>query len=207
MTCNENTWIVLMAEGTRYTPEKYQNGIKFAKERNIEPLKHHLVPRAKGFALSLPLLKKYKCPVVYNVQLSFDMNAENPPHMASLIMGKKLVAHVYIDRIPIENVEPTFESLYDIFKEKDALQDSFVKHGNYYEGRGLSAVEGHKMNRSILVLINAICWLLFEVFLILYGAKRMIDAEKVQQLTLICISVVGVCELNNLAIKLCALVI
>ena len=42
-------WLLLFAEGTRISPEKLELSQKFAKERNLHVLKHHLTPRSKGF--------------------------------------------------------------------------------------------------------------------------------------------------------------
>jgi len=60
----------LNAEGTRFTPTKHAASVKFASERGIVPLKHHLIPRTKGFTASLPHLRE-KCPALYNIQLAF----------------------------------------------------------------------------------------------------------------------------------------
>jgi lysophosphatidic acid acyltransferase/lysophosphatidylinositol acyltransferase len=61
----------LNAEGTRFTPSKHEASVKFARERGMHALKHHLIPRTKGFTASLPVLKK-KCASILNVQLAFD---------------------------------------------------------------------------------------------------------------------------------------
>ncbi|XP_070509481.1 1-acyl-sn-glycerol-3-phosphate acyltransferase gamma-like [Chironomus tepperi] len=192
MTCTDNTWIVLMAEGTRFTKEKYETCLKFAQEKNIVPLKHHLIPRSKGFSTCIPILRKYNCPAVYNVQVSFNKGAENPPFLSSLVLGKKIIAHVYINRIPMENVEPTFEFLYDIFKEKDALQDSFNKYGNFYEGRGLKINDGYNEKPRTCLLVNTLCWVLLELFFILYQAYRMIEADRIQMLVVIGIATISI---------------
>lgn len=194
MNCTENTWIVLMAEGTRFTKEKYENCLKFAKEKGIVPLKHHLIPRSKGFGTCVPLLKKYNCPAVYNVQVSFDKRADNPPTLASLFLGKKITAHVYIDRIPMEKVEPTFDFLYDMFKTKDALQDSVDKHGNFYEGRGLPVEKGFNEAPRTCLIVNAFFWIALEALFIIFLAYRMIIAGKLQLLAVITISVISVCK-------------
>ncbi|KOB72228.1 Acyltransferase AGPAT6, partial [Operophtera brumata] len=41
-------WLLLNPEGTRYTKEKHDESLKFAKEKNLPLLKHHLTPRTKG---------------------------------------------------------------------------------------------------------------------------------------------------------------
>jgi lysophosphatidic acid acyltransferase/lysophosphatidylinositol acyltransferase len=189
-----NCWVVLMAEGTRFTKEKFENCLKFAKERSIEPLKHHLIPRAKGFSTCVPLLDKYNCPAVYNVQVSYDPKAANPPYLGTLVMGKKITTHVYIRRYPINQVDPTFEFLYDVYKEKDALQDSMHKYGNFYEGRGLKIEKGFTFENRIRIFFNTLCWVLFESFLIAYQAHRMIENDQVMMLTIIGVCVTSLCK-------------
>ena len=43
------TQLCLFAEGTRFTPEKHEVSKEFARSRGLPILKHHLVPRTKGF--------------------------------------------------------------------------------------------------------------------------------------------------------------
>ena len=42
-------WLLLYPEGTRMSPEKLEASQKFAEQRNLPILKHHLIPRLKGF--------------------------------------------------------------------------------------------------------------------------------------------------------------
>ena len=59
-----------MAEGTRFTKEKHEASRRFAEEKGLPVLKHHLTPRTKGFTTSLPHLRG-KVGGIYDVQLSF----------------------------------------------------------------------------------------------------------------------------------------
>ena len=43
----------MYCEGTRFTPEKYAKGLEFARKNGFAELKHHLVPRTKGFVLAM----------------------------------------------------------------------------------------------------------------------------------------------------------
>lgn len=67
--------LLLNAEGTRFTQKKHEASVKFARERGMTELKHHLIPRSKGFTASLPYLKE-KCPCLLDIQLAFDPNAK-----------------------------------------------------------------------------------------------------------------------------------
>lgn len=194
MTYPNSTWIVVTAEGTRFTKVKHETSMKFAKEKNIEPYKHHLIPRPKGYATCIPILKKYNCPVVYNFQLAFDKDAKTAPTLGNLLMGKKVVAHVYLERIPMEKVDASFECLYNIYKEKDELQDSFHKYGNFYEGRGLPKVEGIKMKPRLPVLINTLFWMVVQLLVMAIWAIKLIQAERYILLISVNTTVVALCK-------------
>ena len=43
--------IVNFCEGTRFTNEKHAVSIEIAKSKGLPLLKHHLLPRTKGFTL------------------------------------------------------------------------------------------------------------------------------------------------------------
>lgn len=62
--------MLLYAEGTRFTKEKYEASVEFAKKRGLPELKEHLLPRTKGFSIGLPHFRN-NLPAVYNVQLAF----------------------------------------------------------------------------------------------------------------------------------------
>lgn len=62
-------------EGTRFTPTKHEASLKFAKERSLPLLKHHLTPRTRGFTTSLQYFRG-KIPAIYNIQLAFDKESK-----------------------------------------------------------------------------------------------------------------------------------
>ena len=41
----------MFCEGTRFTKEKHEESMKVAREKGLPQLKHHLLPRTKGFSL------------------------------------------------------------------------------------------------------------------------------------------------------------
>lgn len=41
----------MFCEGTRFTKQKHEASMKIAKEKGLPELKHHLLPRTKGFSL------------------------------------------------------------------------------------------------------------------------------------------------------------
>ena len=43
--------ILMFCEGTRFTKSKHEASMVVAREKNLIELKHHLLPRTKGFSL------------------------------------------------------------------------------------------------------------------------------------------------------------
>ena len=41
----------MFCEGTRFTKAKHEESMKIAREKGLPELKHHLLPRTKGFSL------------------------------------------------------------------------------------------------------------------------------------------------------------
>ena len=49
--------MVIFAEGTRLTEAKVQASVEYAKANGLPELKHHLLPRSKGFSLTVHYLR------------------------------------------------------------------------------------------------------------------------------------------------------
>jgi lysophosphatidic acid acyltransferase / lysophosphatidylinositol acyltransferase len=88
--------LLLNAEGTRFTPKKHAASIEFAKQRGMNELKYHLIPRSKGFTTSLPHLKKDgKCKAIMDVELAF--NESDAVSLLFIIIWKAQThTHTYI---------------------------------------------------------------------------------------------------------------
>jgi hypothetical protein len=59
-------WLLLYPEGTRYTKEKHDQSMEFAKEKGLKTLKHLLLPRPKGFHESISCLHNSNVKAVYD---------------------------------------------------------------------------------------------------------------------------------------------
>lgn len=194
LTHMRSSWIWMNPEGTRFTKARYDESVKFCNERKIQPFKHHLFPRSKGFCLSIPILKKFKCPALYNVQLAFENNAEVQPSIKNLLMGKTFKVHIYIERIPIDEVEPTFEFLCDFYKKKDALHEHFLQNGNFKQVEGLTSDDVFKLERSLPVLIHQMCWVLVELGVVAFFAAKLILSGQYFLLTSLSVGIITVCK-------------
>lgn len=160
--------IMMPAEGTRFTREKHETSMDFAKKNNIALLKHHLIPRARGFLSCVPALKENSEIIsVLNMQIVFDPKAINEPKLINIIRGKPVTAHVYLDIVPNNEITATNESLMKVYQQKDALHDSFLKYGNFHEGRNVAPIEGIKLEKQQRPLIVFLFWLVVNVLVMI----------------------------------------
>ncbi|VVC93487.1 unnamed protein product [Leptidea sinapis] len=149
-------WLLLTPEGTRFTPTKHEASLNFAKEKNLPLLKHHLTPRTKGFTTSLQHFRG-KIPVIYNIQLAFEKDSK---------------AHLYIQRIPVEQI-PEDEAaaakwLHDLFVTKDKMMESFKNTGDFFLESGVERVEPFVRQRRIYSLLNTLGWAVITLTPMLY---------------------------------------
>lgn len=72
-------------------------------------MQHHLTPRTRGFVASIPHLRG-KVEAIYDIQLAFKASEPVKPTMTNLLLGKKVEAHMYINRIPLSSVPEADEA-------------------------------------------------------------------------------------------------
>lgn len=117
--------LLLFPEGTRFTPAKHQISEEFARAKNLKELKYHLQPRTKGFIASLPSMRG-KVPALYNIEVAFKEDESVKPTMTSLLLGKSVTCHMYMQRIPMEEIPETEQEqdryLRDLFQLKVGLE-------------------------------------------------------------------------------------
>ncbi|XP_077298137.1 1-acyl-sn-glycerol-3-phosphate acyltransferase gamma-like [Arctopsyche grandis] len=160
-TYADPVWVLLFAEGTRFSPQKHEVSQKYAEKNGLPILKHHLTPRTKGFITSLQGMKG-NINAIYDVNIAFNESDKVAPTMTNLLSGKKVICHVHIRRIPIEDVPETEEGaskwLHDLYVEKDKMQESFSKTGDFFVASGVKKIRPFKMNRRLYSLLNIIFW-------------------------------------------------
>jgi len=124
-------WLMTFPEGTRFTPEKLDKAHKRAQAMGIEPFRHVLPPRTKGFVAAVVGLRDY-IDAVYDVTIGYEQGA---PTLWQFIEGLPKVAHMHVRRFPIATLPQGEEELgawlVERFREKDELLDGFYKNGNF----------------------------------------------------------------------------
>ncbi|CAI9718224.1 1-acyl-sn-glycerol-3-phosphate acyltransferase delta isoform X1 [Octopus vulgaris] len=147
--------ILLFCEGTRFTEEKHRISMEVAEKKGFPYLKHHLLPRTKGFVLSLQAMKG-KIPAIYDCTVAFRKDGAEPT-LRNILHGRMCRAEMYVRRIPIDTV-PYNDSkecanwLHKLYQEKDKLFDQFTMLGRF------SGVQKRTIPRRYWDLIVWLCW-------------------------------------------------
>uniref|UniRef100_A0A7M4FI15 1-acyl-sn-glycerol-3-phosphate acyltransferase delta n=1 Tax=Crocodylus porosus TaxID=8502 RepID=A0A7M4FI15_CROPO len=130
----ENFWFLIHCEGTRFTEQKHQISMQVAEAKGLPKLKYHLLPRTKGFAVTVQCLRNVVS-AVYDSTLNFRNN-ENPT-LLGVLSGKKYHADLYVRRIPLEEIPEDEQEcsnwLHKLYQEKDAIQEEYYRTGVYPE--------------------------------------------------------------------------
>lgn len=157
----EQILLGIFAEGTRFTPERYELAKEFMTTRNIEPYKYHLYPRSRGFAYTLGhylyssrVLNKFdeKLLRLFNMQIMMP----DRPGFRDFLAGKQLIADVYCEEVSLSrefrdqmiehhsrevknSSETNFRSseeavklMENIYRRKDQLVDEYQANGNKF---------------------------------------------------------------------------
>ncbi|XP_004869047.1 1-acyl-sn-glycerol-3-phosphate acyltransferase delta isoform X1 [Heterocephalus glaber] len=130
----EKYLFLIHCEGTRFTEKKHQISMQVAQAKGLPSLKHHLLPRTKGFAITVRCLRGV-VPAVYDCTLNFRNN-ENPT-LLGVLNGKKYHADCYVRRIPMEDIPDDDDQcsawLHKLYQEKDAFQEEYYRTGVFPE--------------------------------------------------------------------------
>ena len=124
-------WTLSFVEGTRMKTHKLKAALAFAQERGIEPHAHLLLPRTKGFCLTLDALRTH-LDAVYDATIGY---VDGVPSLWQWCRGDVQRVYLHVRRYPVTDLpqeeEELAEWLKDRWYEKDALLDHFYREGDW----------------------------------------------------------------------------
>jgi len=128
-------WLVSHLEGTRLTESKVKQSQDFAKKKDLPVFKNVLLPRTKGFIATVSSLRKADAvKVLYDITIMYEDGRKDPRIFnAAVRQGGRVSLHVkryLISDLPTNEEELT-QWLYDRWREKDQLIESFLKTGHF----------------------------------------------------------------------------
>lgn len=172
-------WVLLYCEGTRFTAEKHIQSMVVAREKGLPELKRHLLPRTKGFFLSVRQLKG-NVPAVYDFNFGFNRQEGAAPTLMNILQGKKNICEVYIRRFNLADVPEEEELcnqwLHKLYQEKDRILDSYIRTGSFSEESGFPSWSVTRPARRCWSLVNTIGWTTIIVTLLLYYIFRLVTS-------------------------------
>ncbi|XP_028413146.1 1-acyl-sn-glycerol-3-phosphate acyltransferase delta-like [Dendronephthya gigantea] len=160
----------IFPEGTRFTEAKHQSSLEFTRSKGLPELQHHLFPRTKGVAITLKYLKDL-VPAVYDIESAYP--SDSNPTLKHLLQGGKCEAHLFIRRIPIEDIpcdtdEEVSKWCRQLFIEKDKCMSDFFKNGKF----SAKQVELPRKKRNLIIVISWNIVLAVPIFYVLYSLLR-----------------------------------
>lgn len=124
-------WVINFLEGTRFTQEKLAETQHYARKRSHPIPQHVLMPRTKGFVVSVHALRD-KLDAVYDVTIGYPRKV---PTILEFFRGEPGVIHWHLRRFAMGDM-PADESglarwAVERFWEKDLLLAYFHQHGAF----------------------------------------------------------------------------
>jgi lysophosphatidic acid acyltransferase/lysophosphatidylinositol acyltransferase len=182
-------WVTLLlfCEGTRFTASKHAASMEVAKKKGLPLLKHHLLPRTKGFVHSVNGLKG-KVPAILDLTVGF-MPGSAEPTLLNIIQGKKCMAQMFARRIPLDSVptdtdEACADWLQQHYREKDEIFENFFQNGEFTMGTK------HDIPRRINDLVIWFIWTVVLCVPLFYYATGIFLAGSLMLKLVICATVV-----------------
>jgi len=133
-TYPDPVWLLLFAEGTRYTPAKHAASVEFARKSGLPPLQHLLIPRTKGFLATVEQLRG-KFPAVYSCTIAFNLKQGATPTLKNLLLGRRVMGEMLVERIPLDSIpeDPiqATEWLHESYRQKDQLLSIYKRESRF----------------------------------------------------------------------------
>lgn len=122
-------WLMIFPEGTRMTPSKLQSSKDFAARQGLQPLRHLLIPRSKGFVASAQSLRTHVA-AVYDLTIGY---VDGSPSLSQWISGQVRHVNVFARRFPMDTLPTDAEALsdwlMDRYRVKDDMIDAYLQTG------------------------------------------------------------------------------
>ena len=116
------TQLSILAEGTRFSDDKHAASMEVATSKGLPHLKHHLLPRTKGFTLLCNAVNN-RIEWLYDITLAIPkVNGTQKPSLKLIKDGVPIDFQIYIRRIPLSSVpldeKTSAEWLQKLYQEK-----------------------------------------------------------------------------------------
>ncbi|XP_046438320.1 1-acyl-sn-glycerol-3-phosphate acyltransferase gamma-like isoform X6 [Daphnia pulex] len=108
--------------------------VEFAHKSGLQPLQHLLLPRTKGFLLTVQNLRG-RFPAIYCATLAFNCKEGSTPTLKNMLLGRRVIGEMLLERIPLEtipeNPDEASKWLYNNYRHKDHMLDVYKREGSF----------------------------------------------------------------------------
>jgi len=127
-------WLLLFPEGTRISPAKQAASTDYCRAAGLPVLKHHLLPRTKGFSFVAEHVDRSRVRAVFDITL-VEKEGSAPFTLASILAGESTCGALLVRRLPMDSLPKEQEAssawLINLFQEKDQAKENFVTTRNF----------------------------------------------------------------------------
>ncbi|KAM7193475.1 acyltransferase [Naviculisporaceae sp. PSN 640] len=140
------TWLVAFSEATRFTPEKYEQSVKYCEKHNKPQPLHLLYPRVKGFVSTVQHLRKSPhVKAVYDMTIAYQKGKQwhLAPNIWETLSCARLTEergykfHVHARRYELKDLPGDDEGL------AQWLVERWVEKGEWLEGKRREWANAH----------------------------------------------------------------
>ena len=147
-----------LCRGHQVHPDKHAASLEFAKKRGLPELKHHLVPRTRGFIHTLQNVDHSKVKYLYDTTLVIDEKKGAKPTLSNILTGESVHGEVFVRRFAIKDLDISEEGaskfLMDLYQEKDRLKDHYLKTGSFPATEGYMRKESQPRPQSLALIVT-----------------------------------------------------
>lgn len=126
--------VLMFCEGTRFTKSKHDISMKVAREKGMPELKHHLLPRTKGFSM-LNRGASGRISAIYDLTIGIADNNGIKPDLNAIRNGIPFKGELFVRRIPMSEVpeddKGSAEFIHNLYRQKDEIFDVYDKTGSF----------------------------------------------------------------------------
>lgn len=191
--------ISILCEGTRFNKVKHEASMEIAKAKGLPLLKHHLLPRTKGFHLLIDSVKEKADFFCYDITIGMKSVNGEKPTLKHIKDGIPIEFQVYLRRIavasiPVHDEKLCADWLQKLYREKDEIFDVYVKTGSFAED---NEIKRHYLKKNKFDLMVACTWIvLIALPSAFYLLAFLINGAWIAKLSLI-----GFFGIVNFAVK------
>jgi len=194
-------WLLLFPEGTRISPAKQAASADYCRSAGLPVLKHHLLPRTKGFSFVAEHVDRSRVRAVFDITLVEEEKGFGQFSLSSILAGETTCGALLVRRIPIESLPKEQKAssawLINLFQEKDQAKENFLTRGSF--GSEYREVKHTRGKASLLIFLVSNSLVVAGLLLLLLRGDLVVRAIVVAFLGVVWLVLVKLISITKIA--------